>query len=303
MSCLVEWSLGWKLTWEEDGVPSDFTAAAWGVDISAIFLGPRPQLLKGCHNGSGCSPDQPWPHVLAAATMANRLDGQSGSHWCITPEPSTYKVSSKAQGNEELEIISFSPARLQDHGDTIPGRKEVVPPCNVGSGFCIKVDSVDKLEELMGLTSPWMYFYILFWLSRMEHTYKIHFIFHKWAPQFIIVVPKMYDALKVCTNAIEEICICHQWTKTNFLSTWTAVHLASTSTCRILNYIKGWPENLYWVLHNKCGFYGMDSKQKKKWHVKKSEQDACRSLHDAVKEEYEVWLHLHEIRAVDSTTL
>ena len=32
------------------------------------------------------------------------------------------------------------------------------------------------------------------------------------------------------------------------------------------------------------------------------EQDACRSLRDAVKEEYDVWLRLHEIRAVDSTT-
>ena len=27
------------------------------------------------------------------------------------------------------------------------------------------------------------------------------------------------------------------------------------------------------------------------------EQDACRSLRDAVKEEYDVWLRLHEIRA------
>ena len=32
------------------------------------------------------------------------------------------------------------------------------------------------------------------------------------------------------------------------------------------------------------------------------EQDACRSLRDAVKEEYDLWLRLHEIRAVDSTT-
>ncbi|KAL5478061.1 hypothetical protein EMCRGX_G024938 [Ephydatia muelleri] len=32
------------------------------------------------------------------------------------------------------------------------------------------------------------------------------------------------------------------------------------------------------------------------------EQDACRSLRDAVKEEYDVWLRLHEIRAVDFTT-
>ena len=31
-------------------------------------------------------------------------------------------------------------------------------------------------------------------------------------------------------------------------------------------------------------------------------QDACRSLHDAVKEEYDIWLRLHEIRAVESTT-
>ena len=32
------------------------------------------------------------------------------------------------------------------------------------------------------------------------------------------------------------------------------------------------------------------------------EQDANRSLCDAVKEEYDLWLRLHEIRAVDSTT-
>ena len=30
------------------------------------------------------------------------------------------------------------------------------------------------------------------------------------------------------------------------------------------------------------------------------EQDACRSLHGAVKEEYDLWLRLHEIRAIDS---
>ena len=32
------------------------------------------------------------------------------------------------------------------------------------------------------------------------------------------------------------------------------------------------------------------------------EQGACRSLRDAVKEEYDVWLRLHEISTVDSTT-